>query len=124
MMDIATCAMAFRLLRMNGYDVSSDELSHVAGASTFHDSLQGYLNDTKSLLELYKTSKVTLSENDLILDRIGSWSGNLLKDKMCCSRVQKDSIFGEVLQTKFKFSFSPGRFSLCLCFVISDRVCC
>ena len=23
MMDIATCAMAFRLLRMNGYDVSS-----------------------------------------------------------------------------------------------------
>lgn len=96
MMDIATCAMAFRLLRMNGYNVSSDELSHVAGASTFHDSLQGYLNDTKSLLELYKTSKVTLSENDLILDRIGSWSGNLLKDKMCCSRVQKDSIFGEM----------------------------
>jgi ent-kaurene synthase len=126
MMDIATCAMAFRLLRMNGYDVSSgtseltslefqtklvfsltlaklmcyftsDELSHVAGPSNFHDSLHGYLNDTKSLLELYKASKVSLSENDLILDGIGSWSGNLLKDKLCSSRVQKDLIFGEVL---------------------------
>jgi len=43
MMDIATCAMAFRLLRMNCYDVSSDELCHVAEASTFCDSLQGYL---------------------------------------------------------------------------------
>ncbi|TVU15791.1 hypothetical protein EJB05_39329, partial [Eragrostis curvula] len=82
-MDIATCAMAFRLLRMNGYDVSSDDLSHVAEASTFHDSLQGYLDDTKTVLELYKASKVSLSENDVILDNIGYWSVNLLKDKMC-----------------------------------------
>jgi len=92
-MDIATCAMAFRLLRMNCYDVSSDELCHVAEASTFCDSLQGYLNDTKSLLELYKASKVSLSGNDLILDSIGSWSGNLLKDKLCSTRVQKTPIF-------------------------------
>nr|AWA45186.1 hypothetical protein SS81E14_000003 [Saccharum spontaneum] len=104
MMDIATCAMAFRLLRMNGYDVSSDELSHVAGPSNFHDSLHGYLNDTKSLLELYKASKVSLSENDLILDGIGSWSGNLLKDKLCSSRVQKDLIFGE-MEYAVKFPF-------------------
>ncbi|PUZ48859.1 hypothetical protein GQ55_7G279600 [Panicum hallii var. hallii] len=104
MMDIATCAMAFRLLRMNGYDVSSDELSHVAEASTFCDSLQGYLNDTKSLLELYKASKVSLSGNDLILDSIGSWSGNLLKDKLCSSRVQKTPIFGE-MEYAVKFPF-------------------
>uniref|UniRef100_A0A0D3F6M6 Uncharacterized protein n=1 Tax=Oryza barthii TaxID=65489 RepID=A0A0D3F6M6_9ORYZ len=41
MLDVTTCATAFRLLRMNGYDVSSDELSHVAEASGFRDSLQG-----------------------------------------------------------------------------------
>jgi len=104
MMDIATCAMTFRLLRMNGYDVSSDGLSHVAEASNFCDSLQGYLNDTKSLLELYKASKVSLSGNDLILDSIGSWSGNLLKDKLCSSRVQKNLIFGEIdYAVKFPF---------------------
>uniref|UniRef100_K3Y5K7 Uncharacterized protein n=1 Tax=Setaria italica TaxID=4555 RepID=K3Y5K7_SETIT len=104
MMDIATCAMAFRLLRMNGYDVSSDELSHVAEASTFCDSLQGYLNDTKSLLELYKASKVSLSENDLILDSIGSWSGNLLNDKLYSNRAQKTPIFGE-MEYVVKFPF-------------------
>ncbi|TVU15793.1 hypothetical protein EJB05_39331, partial [Eragrostis curvula] len=90
-MDTSTCAMAFRLLRMNGYDVSSDDLSHVAEASTFHDSLQGYLDDTKTVLELYKASKVSLSENDVILDNIGYWSGNLLKDKMC-SKAMDDAL--------------------------------
>ncbi|EAY95510.1 hypothetical protein OsI_17355 [Oryza sativa Indica Group] len=58
MLDITTCAMAFRLLRMNGYHVSSVELSPVAEASSFRESLQGYLNDKKSLLELYKASKM------------------------------------------------------------------
>uniref|UniRef100_M8BJR4 Ent-kaur-16-ene synthase, chloroplastic n=1 Tax=Aegilops tauschii TaxID=37682 RepID=M8BJR4_AEGTA len=58
MLDVETCAMAFRLLRMNGYGVSSDELSHVYEASTFHNSLQGYLSDTESIMELYKASKV------------------------------------------------------------------
>uniref|UniRef100_N1R319 Ent-kaur-16-ene synthase, chloroplastic n=1 Tax=Aegilops tauschii TaxID=37682 RepID=N1R319_AEGTA len=57
MLDVAACAMAFRLLRMNGYDVSSDDLYHV-DETTFHNSLQGYLNDTKSILELYKASEV------------------------------------------------------------------
>uniref|UniRef100_A0A0D9YTX0 Uncharacterized protein n=1 Tax=Oryza glumipatula TaxID=40148 RepID=A0A0D9YTX0_9ORYZ len=88
MLDVTTCAMAFRLLRMNGYDVSSDELSHVAEASGFRDSLQGYLNDRKSVLEVYKTSKHSISENDLILDSIGSWSGSLLKEMLCSNGIQ------------------------------------
>ncbi|KAG8043451.1 hypothetical protein GUJ93_ZPchr0458g22525 [Zizania palustris] len=58
MLDIATCAMAFRILRMNGYDVSSDDLYHIAEASDFHNSLQGYLNDMGTLLELYKASEI------------------------------------------------------------------
>uniref|UniRef100_R7W8W2 Ent-kaur-16-ene synthase, chloroplastic n=1 Tax=Aegilops tauschii TaxID=37682 RepID=R7W8W2_AEGTA len=88
MMDVATCAMAFRLLRMNGYDVSSDELSHLAEASNFHNSLQGYLSDTKSVLELYKASKVCVSEHELILDNIGNWSGSLLSEKLCSEGVE------------------------------------
>jgi len=40
----------------------------------------------------------------LILDSIGSWSGNLLKDKLCSSRVQKNLIFGEIdYAVKFPF---------------------
>lgn len=106
MLDIATCAMAFRLLRMNGYDVSSDGLSHFAKASTFHNSLHGYLNDRKSILELYKASKVSLSENDLILDNIGYWSGSLLTQKLCSDgdRSRRITIYGET-EYALKFPF-------------------
>uniref|UniRef100_I1PPT7 Terpene synthase N-terminal domain-containing protein n=1 Tax=Oryza glaberrima TaxID=4538 RepID=I1PPT7_ORYGL len=64
-LDMQTCGMAFRMLRMNGYDVSSDELSHFSEPSSFHNSLQGYLNDTKSLLELHKASKVSIAEKEV-----------------------------------------------------------
>ncbi|BAS79329.1 Os02g0568700 [Oryza sativa Japonica Group] len=58
-MDMETCAMAFRILRMHGYDVSSDVLAHFSEESRFPDSVvQGSLNDTKAILELYKASKV------------------------------------------------------------------
>uniref|UniRef100_A0A453CRG3 Ent-kaur-16-ene synthase, chloroplastic n=1 Tax=Aegilops tauschii subsp. strangulata TaxID=200361 RepID=A0A453CRG3_AEGTS len=87
MLDVAACAMAFRLLRMNGYDVSSDDLYHV-DESTFHNSIHGYLNDTKSILELYKASKVSVSENEFILDNIGYWSGRLLTEKLFSDRVE------------------------------------
>ncbi|KAG8043418.1 hypothetical protein GUJ93_ZPchr0458g22360 [Zizania palustris] len=89
MLDIATCAMAFRILRMNGYDVSSDDLYHIAEASDFQNSLQGYLNDTRSLLELYKASEVSVAENEFILDKIGSWSRCLLKEQMSSSELQR-----------------------------------
>ncbi|KAM0833897.1 hypothetical protein ACQ4PT_063960 [Festuca glaucescens] len=105
MLDVATCAMAFRLLRMNGYNVSSDELSHIAEASAFHDSLQGYLNDTKSILELYRASKVTLSEDELILDNLGSWSGSLLTQKLFSDGFPRISTYAEV-EYALNFPFS------------------
>ncbi|KAE8819783.1 ent-kaurene synthase like 2 [Hordeum vulgare] len=95
MLDVAACTMAFRLLRMNGYDVSSDDLYHI-DESTFHHSLHGYLNDTKSILELYKASKVSVSENEFILDNIGYWSGKLLTEKLFSDQVQTTPIFEEV----------------------------
>ncbi|KAM0863694.1 hypothetical protein ACQ4PT_044419 [Festuca glaucescens] len=104
MLDVETCAMAFRILRMNGYDVYSDDLSHVAKASAFHSSLQGYLNDTKSLLELYRASRVGVSKNEPILDDIGFWSSSLLMERMCSDEVQRVPILGEV-EYALKFPF-------------------
>ncbi|NP_001389352.1 ent-kaurene synthase-like 3 [Oryza sativa Japonica Group] len=97
MLDITTCAMAFRILRMNGYDVSSDDLCHIAEVSDFHSSHQGYLSDTRTLLELYKASEVSVADNEFILDRIGSWSGRLLKEQLSSGALQRtSSIFEEV----------------------------
>ncbi|CAM0902728.1 unnamed protein product [Alopecurus aequalis] len=89
MLDTETCAMAFRILRMNGYDVSSDDLSHIAEASSD-------LNGTRSLLELYKASQVSISEDELMLDMIGSWSGRLLKEELISGAAQKTPLLREV----------------------------
>ncbi|XP_047066802.1 ent-kaur-16-ene synthase, chloroplastic-like isoform X1 [Lolium rigidum] len=103
MLDVETCAMAFRILRMNAYDVSSDGLSHVA-ASTFQDRQHKYLKDTKSILELYKASEIILSENEYILENIGCWSGILLKEKLCLEGIHNIPSFAEV-EHALKFPF-------------------
>lgn len=41
MMDVATCAMAFRLLRMNGYDVSSGTSYSIVWYSLLHNFALG-----------------------------------------------------------------------------------
>uniref|UniRef100_J3M1B3 Uncharacterized protein n=1 Tax=Oryza brachyantha TaxID=4533 RepID=J3M1B3_ORYBR len=96
MLDMETCGMAFRMLRLNGYDVSSDELSHFAEPSSFHNSPQGCLNDTRSLLELHKASKVTILEKEVTLDNIGSWTGCLLKEQLLSSEAKGNPLFEEV----------------------------
>ncbi|KAM0909231.1 hypothetical protein ACQ4PT_014946 [Festuca glaucescens] len=73
-----------------------DELSHMSEASTFHNSLQGYSDDTGSLLELYKASRVSVSKDETILENIEDWSGNLLAEKLCPDVVHRVPIFGEV----------------------------
>ncbi|GJN36609.1 hypothetical protein PR202_gb25485 [Eleusine coracana subsp. coracana] len=121
MLDLATCAMAFRLLRMNGYDVSSEELSHVAEASAFSSSVEGYMDDTETILEMYKASEVCLSGNEPILEKVGSWTdplehkknienfdvraSQILKAKnLVKRRTRKPHIFSEEVQY---FNFIP-----------------
>uniref|UniRef100_J3N8B6 Uncharacterized protein n=1 Tax=Oryza brachyantha TaxID=4533 RepID=J3N8B6_ORYBR len=89
MSDMTTCAMAFRLLRMNDYDITSDGMAQFAEQSCYDDSIHAYLNDIKPLLELYKSSQVCFSENDLILRKIGSWSAKVLKQQLSSGKISK-----------------------------------
>uniref|UniRef100_A0A1J3J1K3 ent-kaurene synthase n=2 Tax=Noccaea caerulescens TaxID=107243 RepID=A0A1J3J1K3_NOCCA len=56
-LDLATCALAFRLLHSHGHDVSYDPLKPFAEESGFSDTLEGYLKNTTSVLELFKASQ-------------------------------------------------------------------
>ncbi|CAN8308194.1 unnamed protein product [Cochlearia groenlandica] len=56
-LDLATCALAFRLLLAHGYDVSYDPLKPFAKESGFSNTLEGYLKNTKSVLELFKAAQ-------------------------------------------------------------------
>ncbi|KAF2945426.1 ent-isokaur-15-ene synthase isoform X2 [Oryza sativa Japonica Group] len=87
MLDMRTCAMAFRLLRMHGYDITSDGMAQFVEQSSFDDSIHGYLNDTKALLELYKSSQLRCLEDDLILEEIGSWSARVLLEKISSKMI-------------------------------------
>ncbi|CAF2065754.1 unnamed protein product [Brassica oleracea var. botrytis] len=56
-LDLATCALAFRLLLSHGYDVSYDPLKPFAEESGFSNTLEGYLKNTVSVLELFKAAQ-------------------------------------------------------------------
>jgi hypothetical protein len=70
-------------------------MARFAERSSFDDSIHAYLNDTKPLLELYKSSQVHFLEEDFILENIGSWSAKLLKQQLSFNKISK-SLMPEV----------------------------
>jgi hypothetical protein len=67
----------------------ADDLSHITEASSD-------LNGTRSLLELYKASQVSISEDELVLDSIGTWSGRLLEEQLSSRALQRIPLLREV----------------------------
>lgn len=80
--DVATCAMAFRLLRLNGYNVSSGGLARFAEAEHFNNSMQGHLKDINAVLQLYKASQVKILANEQVLEKLNSWSRRFLEEEL------------------------------------------
>ncbi|XP_058751576.1 terpene synthase 6, chloroplastic-like [Vicia villosa] len=77
-LDPTTCAMAFRMLRLNGYEVSSDPFYRYS-EEKFPHSLKGYLKDASAVLELYRASQVIIHPEESVLVKQSSWTRNLLK---------------------------------------------
>ncbi|CAN6244777.1 unnamed protein product [Urochloa humidicola] len=94
--DMETCSMAFRILRMHGYQISSDVFSHFAEESRFHGSVQSHLNDTKALLELYKASQICIYEDEGALENIGSWTHKVLKQQLSSNVMPRQIMPKEV----------------------------
>lgn len=99
-LDIATTAMAFRMLRSHGYDVSSDALNQYAEEDQFCNTLEGYVKDAGSVLELYRASQLIINDDEIILDKINSWTYDFLRKglhtgKMHANRLES-YICGEV----------------------------
>ncbi|XP_019083544.1 PREDICTED: ent-kaur-16-ene synthase, chloroplastic-like isoform X2 [Camelina sativa] len=76
-LDLTTCALAFRLLLAHGYDVSYDPLKPFAEESGFSDTLEGYLKDTFSVLELFKAAQSYPHES--ALKKQCSWTKQYLE---------------------------------------------
>uniref|UniRef100_A0A0E0G8K5 Terpene synthase metal-binding domain-containing protein n=1 Tax=Oryza nivara TaxID=4536 RepID=A0A0E0G8K5_ORYNI len=71
--DSALCYLDSLVSKLHG----PDGMAQFVEQSSFDDSIHGYLNDTKALLELYRSSQIRCLEDDLILQDIGSWSARV-----------------------------------------------
>ncbi|XP_011076531.1 beta-phellandrene synthase (neryl-diphosphate-cyclizing), chloroplastic-like [Sesamum indicum] len=80
--DISCRAMAFRLLRMNGYNVLSDELAAFVDQEHFFSSVSAQFTGVTTILELYKASQLQMHEDEAVLEKIHSWTGKYLKQQL------------------------------------------
>ncbi|XP_050212111.1 ent-kaurene synthase TSP4, chloroplastic-like [Mercurialis annua] len=90
-LDPTCCAMAFRLLRSNGYVVFSDALAIFEEQESLY-----YEKDTKSILELFKASQTTIFEDEPILDKISSWTSTYLQQELANEKIADKSLHSEV----------------------------
>ncbi|KAK2369179.1 ent-copalyl diphosphate synthase, chloroplastic [Trifolium repens] len=90
-LDPTTCAMAFRMLRLNGYDVSSDPFYQYS-EDKFANSLKGYLKDIGAVLELYRASQVIIHPDESVLVKQSSWTRNLLKHDSSPCQLYADKL--------------------------------
>ncbi|OIT36894.1 santalene and bergamotene synthase, chloroplastic [Nicotiana attenuata] len=79
--NIAHCAMAFRLLRMSNYEVSSEELAEFVDEEYFF-ATNGKLKSHVAICELHKASQLAVDEKDHILDKISYWTGIFMEQKL------------------------------------------
>lgn len=116
-LDARCCAMAFRLLRMNGYEISSGKLSNKTiilitqvqrrrnlfkarrtdGLSNFEEQEKLlHAKDTTSILELFKASQITIYADEPVLDRIQAWTSAYLDEELVNGAISNKALRREV----------------------------
>ncbi|KAL5707796.1 ent-kaurene synthase [Ranunculus cassubicifolius] len=98
-LDMEICALAFRLLRTNGYEVSSDEFDGFEKEEHFFNSCRN-AKSIYTILELYKASEIVISPNEHILDKLNSWTRCLLKQELSNGFIQDERCRKEVSKNK------------------------
>eukprot|EP00268_Persea_americana_P066135 TRINITY_DN8940_c0_g1_i11.p1 TRINITY_DN8940_c0_g1~~TRINITY_DN8940_c0_g1_i11.p1 ORF type:complete len:512 (-),score=97.48 TRINITY_DN8940_c0_g1_i11:232-1767(-) len=88
--DVSTFSMAFRLLRMNGYSISSDALAQFAEEEVFFDSLGFHNKDLSTVLELYKASQIMTCSKEPVLEKLNSWSCHFLERELSKDAMHVD----------------------------------
>ncbi|KAJ8775424.1 hypothetical protein K2173_023189 [Erythroxylum novogranatense] len=102
--DINCLAMGFRLLRMNGYDVSSDALEQFQEGKRFFTTVSLQFENTDTVLELYKASLTKIYQNEQIIDRIREWTRSYLEQELR-NRSFQDKRMQEEVKHALKFRY-------------------
>ncbi|KAL8227855.1 hypothetical protein R6Q57_015439 [Mikania cordata] len=98
-MDVVTCALAFRLLRISGYEVSLDPLAEITSEGSFKDNY--------AALEVYHASQMLyqeeLSSGEQILK-----SANFLKGLLSTDSNRLSKVIHTEVENAIKFPFNTG----------------
>ncbi|CAN1223507.1 Ent-kaur-16-ene synthase, chloroplastic [Linum perenne] len=90
-LDIGCLAKAFRLLRLNGYHVSSDVFEGLDRQEDYVKSVSTQYKSTETVLEMYKASLNTILPSEPILDRIKDWTSSYLRQTSSSLPLNTDS---------------------------------
>nr|UVC58049.1 KSL11 protein [Isodon rubescens] len=92
-------AMAFRLLRMQGYHVTPDELAPYVDEESLFATVGFESSGTDTVLELCKASQVRLPEDDDTLEKLHDWTSKFLKQQL-----KSKTILDQLLERKVEFN--------------------
>lgn len=90
--DITTHAMAFRLLRVKGYQVSSEELAPYADQERVN--LQEI--DVPTVIELYRAAQERVTEEDSTLKKLYVWTSTFLKQQLLTDAIPDKKLHEQV----------------------------
>ncbi|GLT75772.1 hypothetical protein SLA2020_474710 [Shorea laevis] len=97
-LDTATCAMAFRMLRVNGYDVSSDPFTRFSQQDHFSSTLGGYLMDIGVVLELFRASEIIIHPNESVLEKQNLLTRHILGRELSNGSIHTDRLNKYIVQ--------------------------
>nr|AHW04049.1 diterpene synthase TPS4 [Plectranthus barbatus] len=90
--DITTHAMAFRLLRVKGYDVSSEELAPYAD----QEGMNLQTIDLAAVIELYRAAQERVAEEDSTLEKLYVWTSTFLKQQLLAGAIPDQKLHKQV----------------------------
>ncbi|KAK2987195.1 hypothetical protein RJ640_026475 [Escallonia rubra] len=102
--NTACCAMAFRLLRKNEFEISSDDLAELEEQDKFFKSVSPVFRDTSTVLELYRASQMTVLEKEPNLEKLHGWTSSLLKHQLLNHTIKDQRLHNEILTTVIRCS--------------------
>lgn len=155
-LHIATSAMGFQILRSHGYDVSSgdtfscaidrwkviiiiviiiiffvwiDALTQFAEEDQFCNTLKGCVKDAGSVLELYRASELIVNDNEIILEKINSWTSDFLRKGLLAGEMHavrlEDDMHREVdFWSRFSPYYCTKNYYWCRYLVLAVIFCC
>nr|A0A2K9RFY0.1 RecName: Full=Ent-kaurene synthase TSP4, chloroplastic; AltName: Full=Terpene synthase 4; Short=VacTPS4 [Vitex agnus-castus]AUT77123.1 ent-kaurene synthase [Vitex agnus-castus] len=90
-MDAPTCALAFRVLRKNGYNVTSDPITKLL-EECFSSSFCGNIKDINTTLGLYRASEFILYPDERDLEKQNLMLKNLLEQELSSDFIHSSQL--------------------------------